>query len=134
MLAIYLKRYPLSLLTILAIILFSLLPIPEVKMMQNISLADKWGHMLMYGGLVCIIWFEYLRSHKELQPKKLALLAFLAPIAMGGLLELLQAYATTCRSGEWFDFAANSIGVSLGTICGLTFAYFKLNRQKRASK
>ena len=50
---------------------------------------------------------------------KLLLLAFLAPIAMGGILELMQAYLTTFRSGEWLDFVANTIGVCLGTVLGL---------------
>ena len=38
---------------------------------------------------------------------------------MGGILELMQAYLTTCRSGEWLDFVANTIGVCLGTVLGL---------------
>ena len=45
--------------------------------------------------------------------------AFLAPIAMGGLLELAQLHLTTCRSGEWLDFVANTIGVCLGCLGGL---------------
>jgi hypothetical protein len=39
---------------------------------------------------------------------------------MSGLLELLQAYCTgDHRSGDWLDFAANSLGVILGTAIGL---------------
>ena len=34
-------------------------------------------------------------------------------------MELLQAYCTTTRSGEWLDFWADSLGVLLGTIVGL---------------
>jgi VanZ family protein len=33
---------------------------------------------------------------------------------MGGMIELAQAYLTTCRSGEWLDLLANSIGVVIG--------------------
>ena len=37
-------------------------------------------------------------------------------------MELLQAYCTTTRSGEWLDFCADSTGVLLGTLVGLLLA------------
>ena len=43
---------------------------------------------------------------------------------MGGLLELLQAYATTTRNGDWLDFAANTLGVTLGAVFGLILMFF----------
>jgi VanZ family protein len=66
-----------------------------------------------------MIWLEYLRSHRSLNRRKLALWAVGAPIAMSGLIELLQAYATTNRSGDWLDFAANSLGALLAIPLGL---------------
>ena len=119
MLRLYLHRYPLALLVIAAIVLLSVMPIPDMKMDVQVPLADKWTHMVMYGVLTLVIWFEYRRSHSSWDTWKLLLFAFLAPIAMGGILELVQAHLTTCRSGEWLDFVANSIGVCLGCIGGL---------------
>lgn len=78
--------------------------------------------MVMYGVLTLVIWFDYRRSHQQFNAWKLFLFAFLAPIAMGGILELMQAYLTTCRSGEWLDFVANTIGVCIGTTIGLLSA------------
>jgi VanZ family protein len=72
----------------------------------------------MYGGLELVIWFEYLRSHSQINVKKIILLAIIAPIVLGGLIELAQMYLTTNRSGEWADFAADSIGVLLGAVAG----------------
>ena len=115
----YLHRYPIALLVILGIVLLSLLPIPDVNMGVHVPLADKWTHMVMYGVLTLIIWFEYRRSHSQWNTLKLLLFAFAAPIVLGGILELAQANLTTCRSGEWLDFAANTIGVCIGTIGGL---------------
>ena len=123
MLTIYTKRYPLALLTALAIAILSVIPIPEVKKLENVSLLDKWVHMLMYGTLCCIIWWEYLRSHERLNARRLAVGAFLTPILMGGVLELVQCYLTTCRSGEWLDFLANSTGVVLATLIGIGMAW-----------
>ena len=34
-------------------------------------------------------------------------------------MELAQAYLTTYRSGDWWDFVANSIGVVIGVVLGL---------------
>ena len=119
MLRLYLHRYPLALLVIVAIVLLSVLPIPDMKMDVNVPLADKWTHMVMYGILTLVIWFEYRRSHSHWNTWKLLLFAFLAPIVLGGTLELVQAHLTTCRSGEWLDFVANTIGVCLGCVSGL---------------
>ena len=119
MLLLYFRRYPISFLLALAIVLLSLLPIPDVRMTVEVPLMDKWTHMVMYGVLTLVIWLEYIRAHRQMRGLRLLLLAFLAPIAMGGALELMQAYLTTCRSGEWLDFVANSIGAVVGAGCGL---------------
>ena len=34
-------------------------------------------------------------------------------------MELAQAYLTTYRSGDWWDFVANSIGVLIAVVIGL---------------
>lgn len=113
----YLRKYPFSLLTIIIIWVLCLVRIPETPV-SNVPLIDKWTHFAMYGGLCIIIWLEYLRYHPTLHPGKIVLYALVAPIVMSGLIELAQAYCTTSRSGEWLDFAANSIGVLLGNAIG----------------
>ena len=118
MLLRYLRRYPVTLVLVLAILLLSLLPMPDMKIGKDVPLADKWTHAVMYATLTLAIWFDYKRSHLRLDARRLLLFAVLAPIAMGGVLELMQAYLTSCRSGEWLDFAANSIGVCIGTALG----------------
>ena len=117
----YLFRYPIALFVAACIVLLSLLPIPDVNVGVQVPLADKWTHMVMYGVLTLIIWYEYRRSHDRWSVPKLVLFAFLAPIAFGGLMELAQMYLTTCRSGEWLDFAANTIGVCIGAAGGLLY-------------
>lgn len=119
MLLLYFRRYPITFLLAFAIVLLSLLPVPDVRMTVEVPLMDKWAHMVMYGVLTLVIWLEYIKAHRQMRGLRLLLLAFLAPIAMGGVLELMQAYLTTCRSGEWLDFVANSIGAVVGAGCGL---------------
>lgn len=113
------RKYPFSVICIILIwYLCLLLDVPETPL-SNVAFIDKWTHFLMYGGTCSVIWWEYLRHHQSLAFSKLFLWAFLAPIAMSGVIELLQNYCTTTRAGEWLDFAANSTGVALGNAVGL---------------
>ena len=127
----FLKRYPLSTTLIVVIWVLCLIPtVPETPL-NSFSLIDKWTHLVMYGTLVVVIWWEYTRQHPTLKPLRLFLWAFLAPVAMGGLVELAQAYCTGGRrSGEWFDFVANSVGVVLGTLIGILLAAFRAKARK----
>jgi hypothetical protein len=114
-----LHHYPLTLLCLATVWYLSLFVIMPETPMDDVPFIDKWTHLVMYGGTCSVIWIEYLRFHNTLQPLKLFLYAWLGPILMSGLLELLQKYCTTTRSGEWLDFAANSTGVTLAVGIGL---------------
>ena len=118
MLQTYLRRYPLTLLVLAAILCLSLMPIPEVKQMENIPLMDKWTHMVMYGTLTLVMWLELRRAHAS-WPVAKWLLALAGPVAVGAAMELAQAYLTTYRSGEWLDLLANTIGVCIGAATAL---------------
>ena len=116
---LFIRKYPVSILLFIIIWILSLMPFFPETPLDDVKFIDKWTHLVMYGGTCSVLWIEYMRSHKTTgSAVKLFLLAWLAPILMSGLLELLQAYATTTRSGEWLDFAANSLGVTLGAAVG----------------
>lgn len=112
-----LKTYPLTLLTVAVICYLSFFTPPQTEL-DNISNIDKLVHTCMYGGLSIIIWWEYLRKHDTICWKRFIPISVVSPIMMSGIIELLQAYCTTNRSGEWLDFAANSFGVVLAFIAG----------------
>ena len=113
------RKYPLSICCIVLIWILSFLPFPEMQSLEDVPLADKWTHIVMYGGTCCVIWTEYVRSHLSMDGEKLFFYAWLLPILMSGAIELLQEYCTTYRGGEWFDLAANSTGVTLAVVYGL---------------
>ena len=72
----------------------------------------------MYGGLELVIWIEYLRHHDNLNWIKILLLGIIAPVILGGLMEIAQMYLTQNRSAEWADFIADTIGVLVGAAIG----------------
>ena len=122
---IFVRKYPFSLLCILLIWTLSLLPFFPETPLDDVAFIDKWTHLVMYGGTCCVIWWEYLHSHQKADLSRLFLFAWLAPILMSGLLELLQEYCTTTRSGEWIDLLANTTGVTLAALIGLIYMKFK---------
>lgn len=115
----FVRKYPFSTICIALIWILSLTPIFPETPLHDVKFADKWAHLVMYGGTCAVIWTEYVRQHQTPDYGKLFFWAWLAPILMSGLLELLQEYCTVIRTGSWLDFAANAIGATLGAAVGL---------------
>ncbi len=114
------KYYFLSYFVSLIIIIISVIPVPEVPELADVPLWDKWVHFVMYGGLSLVLWFDYYRKERQQHVHSRAVaLTWFYPVILGGLLEIVQAYCTTCRSGDMLDFYANTIGASLGFLLGL---------------
>ena len=125
----FIRKYPLSLLVIAAILFLSLFNPPKTKL-DPITGIDKVVHVCMYLGLELIIWIEYLRHHNNLNWVKILFLGILFPIALGGLMEIAQMKLTQGRSAEWTDFLADSVGVLIGAVVGY-FAIRTIFRKKR---
>lgn len=108
----YFTKYPLTWTLVIIICYICLIPVPETPV-DDVPGIDKLVHTGMYGLLCLIIWGERLRQRKRrpLDMLHCFIGAFVLPVAMSGCLELLQAYATTCRNGDWWDMAANALGV-----------------------
>ena len=113
------RQYPLSTLCIALIWILSLTPFFPETPLDDVAFIDKWTHLVMYGGTTAVIWWEHRRHNSAQRRWRWALCVTLSMIALGGLLELLQAYCTTTRSGEWLDFWADSLGTLSGTLIGL---------------
>lgn len=58
----FIRKYPLSLLICVAIWILCFIDIPETPL-DNVSLIDKWTHIVMYLGLCLVLWWEHLRAH-----------------------------------------------------------------------
>ena len=87
-----------------------------VRTLDDIPYIDKIVHLSMYLGTCSVFWFEYKCNGYKWHKCRLALIGVVAPILMSGVIELAQAYLTTYRTGDWADFATNSMGVLLALI------------------
>ena len=113
----YLKKYPLTWLTIATILYLSFFKPPQTDM-EEIPGIDKIVHICMYGGLCFLLWIEYLRTHSVIHWKRIIIGGILFPIAFSGSIELAQSYLTEHRGGDWLDLAANTTGVLLAALIG----------------
>ena len=114
----YIHKYPLSVVCIVLVWGLSLTPFFPETPLSKVKFIDKWTHLVMYGGTCLVIWWEYRRKHGQPNYRRLITWGWLALVLMGGVLELLQEYTTTTRSGDWLDFAANTLGATLGSVIG----------------
>lgn len=128
------RHYPLSWLVFLAIVILSLMPVPETPL-NDIHFIDKWTHIVMYFGQAIVIWYEYLRQHglrfaprphglqrDSVSLRNLFVLALVYPTLLGGVLEVVQEHCTHhMRSGDWIDFLADAIGALLAWLAGRLF-------------
>lgn len=78
--------------------------------------ADKIVHFLMFFGLSGVSALYYVYDNKgNVKISKLVIGAILIPILYGGIIEILQTNFFPPRTGDWFDFLADSLG-SLATL------------------
>ena len=124
----FVRNYPISCVLFAVIWYLSLFFNAPETPLNNVLLIDKCVHLVMYGGTCGALWMEYLRQHNQPNYMKLFFWAWVAPILMSGVIELLQEYCTEKRSGDWLDLTANALGVTLAAIAGATIAVMR-NKQ-----
>jgi VanZ family protein len=117
----YLIQYKFSILLAGFIVLLSLIPsssMPESRL-YSIPFLDKIVHIGMYGSLGLVTLLER-HCQKLCFPKEFLLLFLL--FALSTLMEILQATVVASRGAEWFDLAANFLGLAAAW---LTYSFFR---------
>ena len=92
---------------------------------------DKASHAAFYAILAFLLGIGFQKQ----TALKFALLhaagsAIVFAIIYGGLIELYQGYILTDRTGDWFDFIANTIGSYVGM---RIFLKWKMRKQVSAN-
>ncbi len=78
------------------------------KALPEVSLWDKAEH--------AIAWFVLAAVGLAFWPRRPRRIAGFA-LALGALVEVLQAIMPLGRDGDWHDWAADSVGVGVALIC-----------------
>ena len=87
---------------------------PRVKPIVGV---DKVVHVFMYATFAFLCLWGYRKQFIDngmAYRKRALLLAIIISIAYGGITELMQEHLVPSRTGDWFDFLADSIGTCIG--------------------
>jgi len=112
----FLRTYWKSILIISGILYLSFAPPSTFKGVPTFENEDKLVHIIMYGGLTCVLIFDFRLYVRNNPMSSLAFIfiCILTPIILGGLVEILQPMYFAPRTADWFDWFSDITGVSLG--------------------
>ena len=114
----FLFYYWKSILVISVILYLSFAPPSEFKGVPTFENEDKLVHILMYGGLTCMLMFDLRQytKNKPLSALTFMLISLLSPVILGGIVEILQPMYFAPRTAEWPDWFSDITGALLGWI------------------
>ena len=112
----FLRTYWKSLLIISGILYLSFAPPSTFKGVPSFENEDKLVHIIMYGGLTCVLIFDFrlYARNNPLSSLAFILICLLTPVILGGVVEILQPLYFAPRTAEWFDWFSDITGVLLG--------------------
>jgi len=126
----FLRTYWKSLLIISGILYLSFAPPSTFKGVPSFENEDKLVHIIMYGGLTCVLIFDFrlYARNNPLSSLAFILICLLTPVILGGVVEILQPIYFAPRTADWFDWISDITGVLLGWLAMklIVFRVFKL--------
>lgn len=118
-LIVWLKKYLFTLLVVAAILYLSLARTSAPDDMPQIPHADKIVHFIMYLGVMLAFYLDvYRQSLSQKSFRRRLVWGLFLCVVFGGVVELLQMYCTTYRTGDWWDWVADALGVLAGAWSG----------------
>ncbi len=129
----YLKHNTLTILSTIFLLFLCLMPASEFR--GRVEISDKLVHFLMFLGITLVTWGEYTfhQIYRKREMKIKWKLQVLYPLLLGALTELMQHYASSSRSGDFYDFLADVVGVLVATLIGYISCYYiKKNVQNKS--
>jgi len=89
-----------------------LVKMPDQVSMPRVINGDKYIHAFLF---LLLAWAVYHDAKKaKFRQWAVCLIAAVWSAFLGGAMELLQQYATSYRTGSWWDWVADLIGISMG--------------------
>ena len=115
-LGVVLKRYILTLLTLILILCLTFYKPTDIKRTDTIIEIDKVVHFVMYFTLCAVFWYESFKVTLKPRLFLMAIFAVIVPIIFSGVMEYLQYVLTSYRSGDLVDFYFNTMGVLVAVL------------------
>jgi len=94
------------------IAVLSLIENPQMPLLGQYG--DKFWHTMMYVGLAFVLTGGMLLDKRR--SWGYAVGSWAVSMGYGGLMELLQAWCTITRTGDWYDWYADMIGALAGVL------------------
>jgi len=89
-----------------------LVKFPNQVSMPRVINGDKYIHAFLF---LLLAWLVYHDARKARLPQwGVYLTTALWSILWGGAMELIQGYCLSYRTGSWWDWVADIIGVAMG--------------------
>lgn len=101
-----------ALIVAVVIAVLSLMENPQMPLLEQYG--DKFWHTMMYVGLAFMLMGGMLLDKRR--SWGYAVGSWAVSMGYGGLIELLQAWCTITRTGDWYDWYADMIGALVGVV------------------
>lgn len=111
-----------------------LIPPSDIPEIHSAIPIDKVVHFTMYVALsgACFFAYIHLSANSNRFNRIIALLwCILVPALFGGFIEIIQAKYCPGRTGDWFDFLADSLGVVFVIPFAILYKRFLLKKRER---
>jgi VanZ family protein len=79
--------------------------------MPRIDASDKLGHFIFYLVQTILTARAFYKWNSKNSVLQSYLIGALFALIFGGVLELIQEFQIPGRSGDWYDFGANVLGI-----------------------
>ena len=87
--------------------------VPKIPIWQ----FDKLVHAIIYSVLSILLIIAFQKQYVQEQNRfRVVIFIILFGISFGGFMEILQNYIFINRSGNWYDFIANTFGATFGVL------------------
>jgi VanZ family protein len=117
------KKYLLSIITALVILFLSF---ARAETFSNVNILglpylDKAVHLCMYFALMMVLVYENRSSIKNIRS---FFVLSIIPLVFGIMIEFLQTWLTSTRTGDFFDALFNLLGIFIALPVWLLFQNF----------
>ena len=87
--------------------------VPKIPIWQ----FDKLVHAIIYSVLSILLIIAFQKQYVQEQNRfRVVIFIIFFGISFGGFMEILQNYIFINRSGNWYDFIANTFGAIFGVL------------------